>query len=263
MDSEIRVFDQDEFYAMDERVMGVVFAVHNEFGRLLDETLFKRAIAFRCVAQGIEPAEQEVRIRVTHETFSKDYFIDPLLGHGMMVEAKTVDRLTQAHRAQALNYLLLTGMKHGRLINLRPERVQHEYVSTRLDGEARRRFSVADCGWRELDVRSAWLKRKFLELLQDWGAFLEISLYREAIVHFLGGQDVAYPETEIFDGPQILGCQRVCLLTPDAAFSCTAMTRDKDKMTKHLSRLLAHTRLRFVQWVNLNRACVEFSTIAR
>ncbi len=261
--SEIRVFDQDEFYAMDERVMAVIFAVHNEFGRLLDEALFKRAIALRCATEGIEPAEQEVRVRVTHETFSKDYFIDLLLGHGMMVEAKTVNRLTQAHRAQALNYLLLTGMKHGRIVNLRPERVQHEYVSTRLDAETRRQITVSDCGWRQLDTSSAWLKRKFLELLQDWGAFLEVSLYREAIVHFLGGQEVAYPGTEIFDGTQALGCQNVCLLRPDIAFSCTAMTRDKDKMMKHLRRLLAHTRLRCVQWVNLNRACVEFSTLAR
>ena len=33
VDSEIRIFKQDEFHALAHRVMGVVFGVHNEFGR--------------------------------------------------------------------------------------------------------------------------------------------------------------------------------------------------------------------------------------
>ena len=93
----VHIFDQDEFHALDRRVMGVVFAVHNEFGRLLDEALFKRAIAQRCSDQGIDPVAQEVRIQVTHETFRKDYFIDLLFGQGVMVEAKTAETLSPSH----------------------------------------------------------------------------------------------------------------------------------------------------------------------
>ena len=133
VDSEIRVFDRDEFHALAHRVLGIAFDVHNEFGRLLDESIYKRAIALRCAATGILPARQEVQINVRFEGFEKQYFMDLLCATGLMVEAKTVESLTKAHFSQTLHYLMLTGMSNGLLVNLRPERVTHQFVSTTLD----------------------------------------------------------------------------------------------------------------------------------
>lgn len=45
---EIRVLNQQEFHALHHRLLGIIFEIHNEFGRLLDEVLFKREIAARC-----------------------------------------------------------------------------------------------------------------------------------------------------------------------------------------------------------------------
>ena len=172
VNTESRIFNQEEFHALDYRVMGIIFKMHNEFGRFLDETPFKRAIALECADHSIEPVEQEVRIRVTHGSFTKDYFMDLVFARGLMVEARTVETLAPVHRSQALNYLFLTGMKHGRLVNLRPERVQHEFVSTSLDADARHQFAVVDWDWHDVNQPSAWLRQKFVELLNDWGAFL-------------------------------------------------------------------------------------------
>src|SRR6266436_5171698 len=86
--TEIRVYDQDEFHTLDRRIMRVVFDVHNEFGRLFDEHLYKCEIAARCAAIGLQPAEREVRIRVSHDGFIKDYFMDLLFCHGFMLEGK-------------------------------------------------------------------------------------------------------------------------------------------------------------------------------
>src|SRR5664279_5317794 len=113
----IEVCGEEEFHALDRRIMGVVFEVHNEFGRLLDEDLYKSEIAACCVALGLHPTEREVRIRVRHESFIKDYFMDLLFCGSFMLETKTAERLVAANRAQALNYLLLAGLKHGRLVN--------------------------------------------------------------------------------------------------------------------------------------------------
>ena len=181
--------DQEAFHAMHRRLLGAVFEVHNEFGRYLDELLFKRTIASRCEEVGLVPAECEVRIRVHHDTFHKDYFVDLLLGHGLLLETKAAEQIAPAHRAQALNYLLLLGLHHGALINLRGGRVQHEFVSTQLTPEVRRQFRIVDTGWRDTGEKSVWIKDKLAALLRDWGAFLEIALYREALTHFLGGPD--------------------------------------------------------------------------
>ena len=205
----IQAQDQEQFHALDRRIMGVVFEVHNEFGRLMDEELYKSEIAARCVASGVEPAEREVRIRVSHQGFVKDYFMDLLFCHGFMLEAKVAERLVAAHRGQALNYLLLAGLKHGRLVNLRTERVQHEFVSTTLTPEERRRFSVVESGWVEMDAKSRQLKARTIELLEDWGAFLDVNLYREALGHFLGGAGVVCKAVEVFSGSRRVGTQNL------------------------------------------------------
>ncbi len=248
---------------MDKRVMGAVFAVHNEFGRLLDEELYKGAIAGRCTESGIAPIEKEVRIRLTHESFRKDYYMDLVFAHGMMVEVKTAEAISPAHRAQALNYLLMAGLRHGKLLNLRPPSVEWEFVSTTLDAAQRRRFCIVDDEWRELDVASGTFRRKLIELLEDWGAFLEISPYREAMNHLLNGPNAEPGEVELWDGVRLLGRQKIGLVIGDTAFRLTAVTKSIEQMAQHQRRFLAHTRLPFLQWVNLNHARIEFRTLSR
>jgi len=261
--TEIRVFNQEAFHTLDRRVLGVIFEVHNKFGRFLDELLFKREIAARCLERGISPAEREVAIRVSHDGFAKDYFMDLLFSHGLMVEVKTVEKLGPAHRKQALDYLFLTGMQHGRLVNLRTNQVEHEFVSTKLTVERRRAFSVVDNEWRDVNTESAWLKDKLVELLQDWGAFLEVSLYREAITWFLGGPSVVCRPVPVLSGSKSIGNQVVHLLTDDTAFAFTAVTASRDPMRAHQLLFLRHTPLKCIQWVNFNRHRIEFSTLTK
>jgi len=124
-----------------------------------------------------------------------------------MLEAKVADRLVAAYRGQSLNYLLLAELKHGRLVNFRTERVQHEFVSTTLTLEERRRFRMVESNWMEMNTESRQLKTKMFELLTDWGAFLDVNLYREGLIHFLGGPGLVCKAVDIFSGPRRLGAQ--------------------------------------------------------
>ncbi len=261
VDTEIRIFDRDEFHSLTHRVLGIAFDVHNEFGRLLDESIYKRAISLRCAAAGILPARQEVRITVRFEGFERKYFMDLLLGYGLMVEAKTVESLTKAHFSQTLHYLMLTGMSHGLLMNLRPERVEHQFVSTTLNLAERRRFTIRDTDFRSINEPSRWLLEMLPKLLADWGAFLQVALYREAIIHFLGGPEVALRKIPILDGDQTLGFDEVCLLSDDTALAFTALTDGQLRMRDHLERFLGHTRLACIQWINLNHHEIELTTL--
>jgi GxxExxY protein len=263
MSTAIEAFDQEEFHALDRRIMGVVFDIHNEFGRLLDEELYKSEIRERCLALGIQPAEREVRIQVRHATFAKEYFMDLLFCRGAMLEAKVAEELVPAHRSQALNYLLLAGLKHGRLVNLRTDRVQHEFVSTTLTLEERRRFEVVEHEWEENGQQSRLLRVKMIELLADWGAFLDVNLYREALVHFMGGPGVVCQPVKVFTGLRTLGVQNLNLIDVETAFAVTTKQTDSGAFRDHLSRLLHHTKLKAIQWINLNRHLVEFTTLKK
>ncbi len=261
--TEIRIYDQEQFHALDHRVMRIVFDVHNEFDGLLDEDLYKTEIAARCLAIGLTPAEREVRIRVIHRDFTKDYLMDLLLCHGLMVEAKVADRLGPAHRGQALNYLLLAGMHHGRLVNLRGQRVEHEFVSTSLTATERHRVSVNQGNWVELSSLSKELRTRTIGLLDDWGAFLDVNLYREALVHFLKGSNTIRQEVEVFSGTRCVGTQKLHLLDAESGWTLTTRQDSSVAMGDHLRRLLNHTRLNGIHWINLNRHQLEFSTILR
>jgi len=258
----LRVFSQDQFHALDRVVMGITFQVHNEFGRFLDELLFKREIAARCIAAGIA-TERELRVWVTHGSFKKEYKIDLVFSHGVIFEAKAVEWLAPAHEAQTLNYVLLTGIHHAKLINLRPERVQGRFVSTQLTPELRKRFTIDDASWRAVNPRSRLLKETMIELLRDWGAFLECNLYREALMHRLGGAEFVLRRVQVFSEDQPLGDQEMHLVTDDTAFAVSAITESTEGMRSHLGRFLAHTSLRHLQWINLNHHHIEFVTLSR
>jgi len=258
----LRLSSQDDFHELDHAVMGIIFQIHNQFGRFLDELLYKREIAARCTESGI-PTEREVRIRVTHGTFTKEYSIDLVFSRGVVYEAKAVEWLAPAHEAQTLNYVLLTGTHHAKLINLRPERVQWRFVSTRLTPELRKRITIDDSAWRDVDARSRRLKDTMIELLGDWGAFLECNLYRDALTHFLGGPAVVVRRIPVYSGKRLLGEQGVHLVSEDVAFAVSAVAESTDGMRTHLGRFLTHTRLKHLQWINLNHHRLEFITLSK
>src|SRR5258706_14804384 len=176
-----------------------------------------------------------------------------------MFEGKAAERLVAAHRGQSLNYPLLAGLKHGCLVNFRTERVQHEFVSTTLTPEERYRFRVEEGEWVEMNAESRQLKLKAIEILQDWGAFLDVNLYREALVYFQGGPLKVNQAVEVFSGPRRLGVQNLNLLNAHTAFAVTSKPRDTGVIRDHLDRLLHHTQLKTIQWINLNRHVIEFT----
>ena len=186
------------------------------------------------------PAEREVRIRISHRTFSKDLFIDLLFESGAVFEVKTAETLTPAHRSQTLTYLFLSGLHHARLVNFRPEKVQYEFVSTKLTAQARKRFAVVDRAWEKVNSESLWLKEQLCELLTDWGAFLDVCLYREAITHFLGGPERVLRPVEVFVGGAAKAFQRTYMLADDAAFVLTSVTDQLEHMRSHHLRFLHH-----------------------
>ena len=90
-----------------------------------------------------------------------------------------------------------------------------------------------------------------------------MNLYREALVHFQAGPMKVYKAVEVFSGPRHLGAQNLNLLDEYTGFAVTSKLRDAGGMRDHLVRLLHHTRLKVVQWINLNQHVVEFTTLSK
>jgi GxxExxY protein len=257
-----RHISQKEFAKLDFQVMRLAFESQNELGRLCDETIYRNDLLARIAAAGLGPVHQEVPVTVTHNGFEKLYRLDLLVGESTVYELKTDSTLVREHEAQLLNYLFLRGAQHGKLVNFRPAKVQSRFVNTQISEDARRRFHLRMERWGP-DRPSQALSEVMISLLKDWGMFLELGVYQDAPIHFLGGEEKVSATIPVCRNGIPLGNQRIHLLDSETGFRLTAMAADAEDYERQISLLLQHTQLRAVHWINLAHHTVDFVTLTR
>ncbi len=252
----IHAITQQEFGGVAYEVMQHLFAVHHEFGRLFDEIVYKRELAARMNA-----VELEVGVVISHETFTKRFVADAIVGGGGLFEFKAVEAIHPRHRAQAINYLLLFGLHHAKIVNTRTERVQHEFVNCQ-DSLANLRYPEIQSDNFDLTAPGAVRFRDTLvSLVRDWGTGLELPLYNEALQHFFQEEVPLDPKVSVIGRNGVIADQEMRLLAPDVAFKLTALHRREDAFLTHARCLLHHTSLKAILWANLTRNAIQFTTI--
>ena len=252
----------DEFEELDFRVMGHAYASQNELGRLCDECAYEADLKARLLADGFRSVQTQVPITLTHRDFTKTFRVD-LIADDAPYEFKAQTALTGDDDAQLFNYLFALGVQRGKLLNFRPSKVQGKLIATALTPEIRRRFTTNTERWNELTPGCAVLRQTMNNLLQDWGAFLSAGLYQEALICLLGGARNVEHRVSLQRDRLDLGGQRMFVHSPSTAFRVTAFTESQSTVESHLRRLLALTNLKAIQWINLNHATIEFTTITR
>ncbi len=189
--------------------------------------------------------------------------MDMLLNYSAVYELKAVSAIHAEHKKQTLQYLVLTELHHGKIINFQPPSVEHEFVSTRLTKEKRFLHQIDDEAWGEASQESTWLKTLICELLAEWGAFLDTHLFYDAVYHFHGGEANVVKRISLTRNGRILGTQRTHLIDDHNAFKISAVTHDLKTYEKHLRRFLSHTDLHAIQWINFNHHDILFKTLFR
>jgi GxxExxY protein len=255
--AEIRPMADAEFKVRVYDVMRHVSDMHRKLGRLFQEKIYQRAIAYR-----IPDAEREVPVELRFDGFCKTYYLDLLVGGGAIFELKAAESLSGRHERQLMHYLFLTGLPHGKLVNLRPERVEHKFVNNTLTPAERAAFVVAAEGWRE--TGAARLKEGMIGLLRDWGVGLDVALYEEAAGNLCGQPPDAQCQVGIRLGGRPLGAQAMRLAGPGVGLRITALPAQREREYQiHLSRLLDHADLEAIQWINITRPVVRFRTVEK
>ena len=100
--------------------------VLNELGAGLHEKPYENALVIEFELRGIA-CEQQRRFQVTYKGRPVgDYIPDLIAGSEVVVDAKVVDRITDVERGQMLNYLRITGLKVGLILNFRRPKLEWE-----------------------------------------------------------------------------------------------------------------------------------------
>ncbi len=109
---------EEEFRKIDFQIMGFSFERHNEMGKFWNEKIYQNELAYRCQKAGFDAVETEAPLKVSFKNFQKSYYLDLLINNSIIYELKVADRVTVNHKNQILNYLFLSGLNRGKLINI-------------------------------------------------------------------------------------------------------------------------------------------------
>lgn len=254
----IRHCSQEEFGKVAYEVVHHAFDVHNELGRIFHESIYRSTLNMVLGSRTI----QEFEICLTHRGFRKELYIDLLVDLGCPFELKSTTSLTDAHQSQLIQYLMLTGLSHGKLINFGAERVEHRFVNCHESLEQRRVFQIERIAWNDYGPTDG-LEQIVVPILQDWGTGLSRSLYQEAVIALAGGDELCNQFTETQWQGQRTGRQPVNVIDHGVAFEITCKTKDLNHYESHLRRFLSNTDLQSILWVNITSRYLRLQRINR
>lgn len=120
MDGELIL--KEEVY----KIVGCAFSVLNELGHCGKEKIYENALCVEMKSEGIS-FEQQKRYPVIYKDQDVGVLIpDLVVFDSVIVDAKVVPELSDRERWQVLNYLRITGLRVGVLINFYHPRLQWE-----------------------------------------------------------------------------------------------------------------------------------------
>lgn len=100
------------------KIVGVCMQIHKTLGMGLKEVNYKDAMEIDFLESNI-PFEREKKFIVTYKNqiLRNPYYADFVVYDSMILEIKSASMLTEAHTAQTLSYLAVSGIKLALLIN--------------------------------------------------------------------------------------------------------------------------------------------------
>ncbi len=99
-------------------VVDAAIAVHRELGPGLLESVYEIVLAYELTSRGLK-VERQVPVSITYHKIKLDqgFRADLIVQGKVLIELKSVEILSAAHRKQVQTYLRLTGLKLGYLLN--------------------------------------------------------------------------------------------------------------------------------------------------
>lgn len=108
------------------KIVGLAFEAHRELGFGFLEKVYENALMVLFQENGIK-ANQQVPILVPfHGQIVGEYIADIVVEDSIILELKALDRISEIHKAQTLNYLKATNYRLALLINFGKYKLEYE-----------------------------------------------------------------------------------------------------------------------------------------
>jgi GxxExxY protein len=114
------------------RVLDATFAIHRVLGPGLLESAYEGAYAVELLSHGIKVARQVVYPLAYKGEYIGAYIADMVVENKIIVELKAVSKLNEVMEAQLINYLKLSKLQVGYLVNFYNTSIQwRRFVNTK------------------------------------------------------------------------------------------------------------------------------------
>ncbi len=108
------------------KIIGLAMKVHNELGYGFLEKVYENAMMMLFKREGMTAVQQAaIAVKFLGEIVG-DYYADILVEGKIVLELKSVEKISDVHRAQAINYLKATGMQLAIILNFGKDKLEHE-----------------------------------------------------------------------------------------------------------------------------------------
>ena len=116
-------------------VVDSAVCLHKELGPGLLESVYEVLLSYELQARGLK-LERQVSIPIEYRgiKFDEGFRADVIVENKVILELKSVETTSRAHKKQVLAYLKLTGMKLGYLLNF-GESLMKDGITRLLNGE--------------------------------------------------------------------------------------------------------------------------------
>ncbi len=107
-------------------IIGAAMEVSNLLGHGIHEKPYENALVVELSLRQI-PCEQQARFDVIYKTVKVGEYVPDLIAGGrIIIDTKVIDRITNHERGQMINYLRITRLPIGLILNFRYSKLQWE-----------------------------------------------------------------------------------------------------------------------------------------
>jgi len=99
------------------KVIGSAYKVHNILGPGFLEKVYENSLMLLFEEKGIHAVQQFPVPVLFHGEIVGDYVADIIVENSVILELKALDKISEIHKAQTLNYLKATNFRLALLIN--------------------------------------------------------------------------------------------------------------------------------------------------
>jgi GxxExxY protein len=111
------------------KIIGISMEVHNQLGKGFSEVVYSDALEIEFIDNNIKYSkEQKFNISYKGNILPHKYKADFIINDTIVLEIKAIQCLTSSHVKQTLNYLAVSKLKIGLLINFGEDSLKYKRV---------------------------------------------------------------------------------------------------------------------------------------